>query len=167
MNGAVFVLTTTLARVLSRSWPLSGNRSRPVLVLCSNLIASLFHVIKTLLLSVHLVYIYSCFDYMHLYHICFTRIQDCVVVAHLVEFWKEWSFDGLSFDFSDVKSMLSVGLASIACCDYNMKKVANGKETMRVLCIGHGGGSLPLFLASKLQGIGYISSLVVKGIKYL
>ncbi|KAL6176276.1 hypothetical protein ACLB2K_052910 [Fragaria x ananassa] len=51
-----------------------------------------------------------------------------------------------------VKSMLSVGLASIACCDYNMKKVANGKETMRVLCIGHGGGSLPFFLASKLQG---------------
>ncbi|XP_004296411.1 PREDICTED: uncharacterized protein LOC101314740 [Fragaria vesca subsp. vesca] len=51
-----------------------------------------------------------------------------------------------------LKSMLSVGLASIACCDYNLKKVANGKDTMRVLCIGHGGGSLPLFLASKLQG---------------
>lgn len=95
--------------------------------------------------------------------------QGSVIDAHLVmfRFRREWNFDGLSFDFSDLKSMLSVGLASIACCDYNLKKVANGKETMRVLCIGHGGGSLPLFLASKLQGIGYISSLVVKGIKYL
>ena len=58
--------------------------------------------------------------------------------------------------------MISVGLASIACCDYNLKKVASGKEKMRILCIGHGGGSLPLFLASKLQGIGCISSLLLK-----
>jgi hypothetical protein len=57
-----------------------------------------------------------------------------------------------SFDFSDLKSMLSAGLATIASCDYNLKNVATGNESMRILCIGHGGGSLPLFLASKIQG---------------
>ncbi|XP_061992312.1 uncharacterized protein LOC133710292 [Rosa rugosa] len=51
-----------------------------------------------------------------------------------------------------LKSMLSAGLATIACCDFNVKKVAAGKEKMSILCIGHGGGSLPLFLASKIQG---------------
>ncbi|KAK9160263.1 hypothetical protein Syun_006604 [Stephania yunnanensis] len=31
-------------------------------------------------------------------------------------------------------------------------KAVYGEKTLRVLCIGHGGGSLPLFLASKIQG---------------
>lgn len=51
-----------------------------------------------------------------------------------------------------LKSMLSAGLATIASCGYNLKNVATGNESMRILCIGHGGGSLPLFLASKIQG---------------
>lgn len=51
-----------------------------------------------------------------------------------------------------LKSMLSAGLATIASCDYNLKNVATGNESMRILCIGHGGGSLPLFLGSKIQG---------------
>lgn len=48
--------------------------------------------------------------------------------------------------------MLSAGLATIASCSYDLKKVVHGKETMNILCIGHGGGSLPLFLASEIKG---------------
>ncbi|KAJ7955484.1 S-adenosyl-L-methionine-dependent methyltransferase superfamily protein [Quillaja saponaria] len=51
-----------------------------------------------------------------------------------------------------VKSMVSVGLATIASCNYDITGAVNGKKTMHILCIGHGGGSLPLFLASKIQG---------------
>ncbi|CAK9139555.1 unnamed protein product [Ilex paraguariensis] len=51
-----------------------------------------------------------------------------------------------------VKSMISVGLASIASCNYDLKDAMLGKRSMNILCIGHGGGSLPLFLASKIQG---------------
>ncbi|XP_038724271.1 uncharacterized protein LOC120015790 isoform X2 [Tripterygium wilfordii] len=51
-----------------------------------------------------------------------------------------------------VKSMVSAGFASIASSDYDLLKAIQGKKTMHVLCIGHGGGSLPLFLASKIQG---------------
>ncbi|XP_020529104.1 uncharacterized protein LOC18444231 isoform X2 [Amborella trichopoda] len=51
-----------------------------------------------------------------------------------------------------VKSMVSVGLASLACSRYDLKSAVHGKKTMQILCIGHGGGSLPLFLASKIQG---------------
>ncbi|CAL1384339.1 unnamed protein product [Linum trigynum] len=51
-----------------------------------------------------------------------------------------------------LKSMAATGLNALACCDYDLAGVAVGKKKMRVLCIGHGGGSLPLFLASKLQG---------------
>ncbi|RVW90081.1 hypothetical protein CK203_035873 [Vitis vinifera] len=51
-----------------------------------------------------------------------------------------------------LKSVLSVGLASIASCNYDLMNAVNGKKTMNILCIGHGGGSLPLFLASKIKG---------------
>ncbi|WOG83211.1 hypothetical protein DCAR_0102385 [Daucus carota subsp. sativus] len=51
-----------------------------------------------------------------------------------------------------VKSMLSSGLASIKSCDYDLKSAILGKKTMNILCIGHGGGTLPLFLADKIQG---------------
>ena len=48
--------------------------------------------------------------------------------------------------------MMSVGLATLASCNYDLKSAVLGKKKMHVLCIGHGGGSLPLFLASKIQG---------------
>lgn len=48
--------------------------------------------------------------------------------------------------------MLSAGLATIASCNYSLMDAIRGKKTMRVLCIGHGGGSLPLFLARNIQG---------------
>ena len=51
-----------------------------------------------------------------------------------------------------LKSMISAGLAAIASCDYNLMDAVTGNKSMRILCIGHGGGSLPLFLASKVQG---------------
>ncbi|KAF7837419.1 S-adenosyl-L-methionine-dependent methyltransferase superfamily protein [Senna tora] len=51
-----------------------------------------------------------------------------------------------------LKSMVSTGLATIASCNYDIISAAQGKKPMHILCIGHGGGSLPLFLASKIQG---------------
>lgn len=48
--------------------------------------------------------------------------------------------------------MVSAGLTTIASCNYDLPNAVNGKKTMRILCIGQGGGSLPLFLASKIQG---------------
>ncbi|KAJ1401677.1 S-adenosyl-L-methionine-dependent methyltransferase [Sesbania bispinosa] len=51
-----------------------------------------------------------------------------------------------------VKSMLSAGLATIASCNFDIISALQGKKNMHILCIGHGGGSLPLFLASKIQG---------------
>ncbi|XP_077229670.1 S-adenosyl-L-methionine-dependent methyltransferases superfamily protein isoform X2 [Tasmannia lanceolata] len=51
-----------------------------------------------------------------------------------------------------LKSMVSAGLATLASCNYDLVSAVHGKESMHVLCIGHGGGSLPLFLASKIQG---------------
>lgn len=58
--------------------------------------------------------------------------------------------------FSDLKSMLSAGFATIASCSYDIvEKAVQGKKTMNILCIGHGGGSLPLFLASKIKGERY------------
>ncbi|KAK9137983.1 hypothetical protein Sjap_008577 [Stephania japonica] len=51
-----------------------------------------------------------------------------------------------------IKSMISVGLATIASSTCDFRKAVYGEKTLRVLCIGHGGGSLPLFLASKIQG---------------
>lgn len=54
--------------------------------------------------------------------------------------------------FSDLKSMVSVGLTSMASCGYGLLNAIQGKQNLNILCIGHGGGSLPLFLASKIQG---------------
>ncbi|XAR48927.1 hypothetical protein NMG60_11031918 [Bertholletia excelsa] len=51
-----------------------------------------------------------------------------------------------------LKSMVSTGLATLASCKYDLKSAILGKKVLNVLCIGHGGGSLPLFLASKIQG---------------
>lgn len=48
--------------------------------------------------------------------------------------------------------MVSTGLATIASCNYDLMSAIHGKKTMSILCIGHGWGSLPLFLASKIQG---------------
>lgn len=54
--------------------------------------------------------------------------------------------------FADLKSMVSVGLSTIASCGYDIINAVHGKKTMNILCIGHGGGSLPLFLASRIKG---------------
>ncbi|XXG76978.1 hypothetical protein AAC387_Pa08g1227 [Persea americana] len=51
-----------------------------------------------------------------------------------------------------LKSMFSSGLTTLASCNYDVKGAACGEKTMHILCIGHGGGSLPLFLASNIQG---------------
>ncbi|XP_042017017.1 uncharacterized protein LOC121765037 [Salvia splendens] len=52
-----------------------------------------------------------------------------------------------------VRSMISVGLATMASCNYElMKNAILGKQNLNVLCIGHGGGSIPLFLASEIKG---------------
>ncbi|GAV92110.1 hypothetical protein CFOL_v3_35492 [Cephalotus follicularis] len=51
-----------------------------------------------------------------------------------------------------LKSMVSVGLPTVVSCGYDLVSAVHGKRTMNILCIGHGGGSLPLFLASKIQG---------------
>ncbi|KAM0988906.1 hypothetical protein FF1_012904 [Malus domestica] len=55
------------------------------------------------------------------------------------------------FNFT-LKSMVAAGLATIASCNYNLMDTVSGTENMRILCIGQGGGRLPLFLASKMQG---------------
>ncbi|KAJ0967500.1 hypothetical protein J5N97_024417 [Dioscorea zingiberensis] len=51
-----------------------------------------------------------------------------------------------------LKSMVSVGLTTLASSDYDLLGAVMGEKNMNVLCIGHGGGTLPLFLASKIQG---------------
>lgn len=52
-----------------------------------------------------------------------------------------------------VKSMISAGLATVTSCNYElMKNAVLGKQNLNVLCIGHGGGSIPLFLASEIKG---------------
>lgn len=56
----------------------------------------------------------------------------------------------LAFEY--LKSMVSVGLSSISCAGLNLDLVSKGQSEMRCLCIGLGGGSLPLFLAHKLKG---------------
>nr|XP_043626839.1 uncharacterized protein LOC122598312 [Erigeron canadensis] len=50
-----------------------------------------------------------------------------------------------------LKSMVSTGLASLS-CNYDLLSSLYGKRTLKVLCIGHGGGSIPLFLASRIPG---------------
>ncbi|KAK6138763.1 hypothetical protein DH2020_027491 [Rehmannia glutinosa] len=52
-----------------------------------------------------------------------------------------------------VKSMISAGLATISSCNSDLiKNAIHGKQSMNILCIGHGGGSIPLFLATKIRG---------------
>ncbi|XP_050217089.1 uncharacterized protein LOC126667975 [Mercurialis annua] len=51
-----------------------------------------------------------------------------------------------------IKSMISAGFTTIASSNYDLVGAVCGRKTMRILCIGHGGGSLPLFLASKIRG---------------
>ncbi|KAK6914154.1 hypothetical protein RJ641_021475 [Dillenia turbinata] len=62
------------------------------------------------------------------------------------------NFNGLFADDVDLKSMVSAGLSAIVSCNYNLSDAIRGKQNMHILCIGHGGGCLPLFLASKIQG---------------
>lgn len=50
--------------------------------------------------------------------------------------------------------MISSGLTTLASCNYDIMGAVCGEKTMHILCIGHGGGSLPLFLASNIQGKG-------------
>lgn len=51
-----------------------------------------------------------------------------------------------------VKSMVSAGLSALSSCNFDITSTLQGKENMHILCIGQGGGSLPLFLASKILG---------------
>ncbi|CAM8932908.1 unnamed protein product [Rhodiola kirilowii] len=51
-----------------------------------------------------------------------------------------------------LKSMVSTGLATISCSNFDLASAVHGDTRMRILCIGHGGGSLPLFLANKIKG---------------
>ncbi|KAG0568054.1 hypothetical protein KC19_7G182900 [Ceratodon purpureus] len=54
--------------------------------------------------------------------------------------------------FEYVKSMLSVGLTTMSLASYSLEQVTHRSMDMRILCIGLGGGSLPLFLAHNLPG---------------
>lgn len=45
-----------------------------------------------------------------------------------------------------------MGLTSLTASKYDMTSAAIGKKQMRILCVGHGGGSLPLFLANHILG---------------
>lgn len=56
------------------------------------------------------------------------------------------------YHLADLKSMVSAGLATLASSDFDLGDVVRGNKPMNILCIGHGGGSLPLFLANKIQG---------------
>ncbi|XP_048430558.1 uncharacterized protein LOC103927023 [Pyrus x bretschneideri] len=51
-----------------------------------------------------------------------------------------------------LRRLVAAGLATIASCNHNLMNALSGTEKMRILCIGQGGGSLPLFLASEMQG---------------
>lgn len=48
--------------------------------------------------------------------------------------------------------MVSTGLTALASSGYDLSGAVTGKRSMKILCVGHGGGSLPLFLASKIKG---------------
>lgn len=54
--------------------------------------------------------------------------------------------------FIDVKSMMSAGLSALFSTCFDFKGAALGRRTLHILCIGLGGGSIPLFLASKIKG---------------
>ncbi|KAK3144289.1 hypothetical protein QOZ80_4AG0311050 [Eleusine coracana subsp. coracana] len=51
-----------------------------------------------------------------------------------------------------VKSMVSAGLTALPSSSYDLSRAASGQNSMKILCVGHGGGTLPLFLASKFKG---------------
>ncbi|KAJ4827962.1 hypothetical protein Tsubulata_009490 [Turnera subulata] len=51
-----------------------------------------------------------------------------------------------------LNGMASLGLTTIASCGYDLSKATTGNETLRILCIGLGGGSLPLILANAIRG---------------
>ncbi|KAJ4827961.1 hypothetical protein Tsubulata_009488 [Turnera subulata] len=54
--------------------------------------------------------------------------------------------------YNYLDGMASLGLRTIASCGYDLSKATTGNETLRILCIGLGGGSLPLFLANAIRG---------------
>ncbi|BBN10926.1 hypothetical protein MPTK1_5g07620 [Marchantia polymorpha subsp. ruderalis] len=54
--------------------------------------------------------------------------------------------------FEYVKSLISAGLAAVSFAGLDVELVATGLQKMRILCIGLGGGTLPLFLAHYLPG---------------
>lgn len=51
--------------------------------------------------------------------------------------------------------MASVGLTTLASSGYDLLGAVMGERNINVLCIGHGGGALPLFMASKIRGEGF------------
>ncbi|KAK4341646.1 hypothetical protein RND71_040147 [Anisodus tanguticus] len=61
---------------------------------------------------------------------------------------------------TDVKSMVSAGLVTIASCKFDLESAVCGRKPMKILCIGHGGGSIPLFLTSKIQGLQILSIVI-------
>lgn len=76
------------------------------------------------------------------------------LVAPFPLFNKIYDSDLLIVSLSaDVKSMVSTGLATILLSNGDIiKNAIHGKQNIHILCIGHGGGSIPLFLARKIQG---------------
>ncbi|KAL2651772.1 hypothetical protein R1flu_019900 [Riccia fluitans] len=54
--------------------------------------------------------------------------------------------------FEYVKSLISCGLTALSLGGLDLKPVVSGLRQIRILCIGLGGGTLPLFLAHNLQG---------------
>ena len=48
--------------------------------------------------------------------------------------------------------MVSAGFTTLVACNYDLVGAVYGERMLRILCVGHGGGSLPLFLASKIGG---------------
>ena len=61
----------------------------------------------------------------------------------------------------DVKSMVSVGLTALASSSFDLLQAVLGKKSMNILCIGHGGGTIPLFLASKIKGEFFVFVILV------
>ncbi|KAJ3680010.1 hypothetical protein LUZ60_016288 [Juncus effusus] len=51
-----------------------------------------------------------------------------------------------------VKSMVSVGLTALASSSFDFVQAVLGKTNLNILCIGHGAGTIPLFLATKIKG---------------
>ena len=48
--------------------------------------------------------------------------------------------------------MVSTGLTTLASASFDLKSAVSGAQKMRILCIGNGGGTIPLFLASEIKG---------------